>query len=50
MDGDRAHLWIYGHTHRAADLEVNGTRVLSNPRVYPDDPVREFDPGLVVDV
>ena len=50
MDGDRARLWIYGHTHRAADLDVNGTRVLSNPRGYPDQPVAEFDPALVVNI
>jgi predicted phosphodiesterase len=50
MDGDRAQLWIYGHTHRAADLDVNGTRVVSNPRGYPEEPVPEFDPSLVVDV
>lgn len=50
MDGDRARLWIYGHTHRAADLDVNGTRVLSNPRGYPQEPVAEFDPGLIVEV
>jgi predicted phosphodiesterase len=50
MDGERTRLWIYGHTHRAADLDVNGTRLLSNPRGYPHEPVAEFNPGLVVDV
>ena len=50
MAGDRAQLWIYGHTHRAADVDVNGTRVLSNPRGYPQQPVAKFDPGLVIDI
>ncbi len=50
MDGHRARLWVYGHTHRAADLDVNGTRVLSNPRGYPNEPVAEFNPGLVVEI
>jgi 3',5'-cyclic AMP phosphodiesterase CpdA len=52
MGGDRVALWIYGHTHRAADLEVNGTRVLSNPRGYPHEPVAGFDPqgGVALDV
>ncbi len=50
MRGDRVQLWIFGHTHRTADLEVNGTRVLSNPRGYPRDPVAGFDPSLVVDI
>jgi hypothetical protein len=43
-------LWIYGHLHRAADLEVAGTRLVSNPRGYPHEPVDAFEPGLVVDL
>ena len=50
MGSGRAGLWIYGHTHRTADLEVAGTRVVSNPRGYPHQPVEGFDPGFVVDV
>jgi 3',5'-cyclic AMP phosphodiesterase CpdA len=50
MGGDRAKLWIFGHTHRAADTDVRGTRVLSNPRGYAHEPVAEFDPSCVVDV
>jgi predicted phosphodiesterase len=50
MDGERARLWIFGHIHRAVDTEVNGTRVLSNQRGYPHEPVAGFDPGLVVEV
>jgi predicted phosphodiesterase len=50
MGRDRVELWIYGHTHRASDLEVEGTRVISNPRGYPHEPVDGFDPELVVDL
>jgi predicted phosphodiesterase len=50
MGADRAVLWIYGHTHRAADTDVRGTRVLSNPRGYAEKPVREFDPALVIEL
>jgi predicted phosphodiesterase len=50
MGADRVALWIYGHTHRAADLEVRGTRVLSNPRGYPHQPVDGFDPSCVVEL
>jgi predicted phosphodiesterase len=50
MGGERVALWIYGHTHRAADVEVRGTRVLSNPRGYPHQAVAEFDPGRVVEL
>jgi predicted phosphodiesterase len=48
MGGERVALWIYGHTHRAADLSLRGTRVVSNPRGYPHEPAAGFDPGLVV--
>jgi predicted phosphohydrolase len=50
MQGDRVALWIYGHLHRAADLDVAGTHVVSNPRGYPHEPVEAFDPALVVEV
>jgi 3',5'-cyclic AMP phosphodiesterase CpdA len=50
MGGERVPLWIYGHTHRSADVDVRGTRVLSNPRGYPHQPVAGFDPGFVAEV
>jgi hypothetical protein len=50
MGSDRVALWIFGHTHQAADVQVDGTRVLSNPRGYPHQPVAEFDPLCVVDL
>lgn len=50
MGGDRVALWIFGHTHRVADLWISGTRVISNPRGYPQQPVAGFDPACVVDV
>ena len=50
MGADRVALWIFGHTHRAADLELRGTRVVSNPRGYPHQPVPGFDPGRVIDL
>jgi 3',5'-cyclic AMP phosphodiesterase CpdA len=49
MGAERVALWIFGHTHRVADLEVCGTRVLSNPRGYPHQPVAGFDPACVVE-
>ncbi len=50
MDGESADLWIFGHIHRTVDTEVNGTRVLSNQRGYPQEPVSGFDPSLVVEI
>jgi predicted phosphodiesterase len=48
MGGEKVALWIYGHTHQVADLELRGTRVISNPRGYPHQPVAGFDPACVV--
>jgi predicted phosphodiesterase len=50
MGGDRAALWIYGHTHRPADRDQSGTRLLSNPRGYLREAIPEFDPRMVVEV
>jgi predicted phosphohydrolase len=50
MDGEAAQLWIFGHIHRVIDTDVNGTRVLSNQRGYPHEPVDGFDPALVVEL
>jgi predicted phosphodiesterase len=50
MDGERVALWVHGHTHRVVDVQVNGTRVVSNPRGYPHEPVSGFDPGRVVEL
>ena len=49
LDG-RASLWIHGHTHRAVDYVVGGTRVVSNQRGYPDEPADGFEPGFVLDI
>ena len=53
IDGARADLWIHGHTHDSFDYNVNGTRVLCNPRGYAKDGVNEnasFDADLVVEI
>ncbi len=50
MDGTVAQLWLFGHIHRMVDTAVHGTRVISNQRGYPHEPVAGFDPGLVVTV
>jgi predicted phosphodiesterase len=52
LGGDRAQLWIHGHTHDSFDYVVNGTRVVCNPRGYARDGVNEnakFDARLVLD-
>ena len=50
VEGSGARLWVHGHTHHCVDYRVGDTRVLSNQRGYPDEPVGGFDPALVVDL
>ena len=42
-------LWVHGHTHRAQDYHIGETRVLCNPKGYPDEKTR-WNPGLIVEV
>jgi len=48
--GSGAILWIHGHIHNNADYQLSGTRVICNPRGYPNEAVGIFRPGLVLDV
>jgi predicted phosphodiesterase len=51
LEGGRARLWIHGHTHDSFDYEVDGTRVVCNPRGYAKGGVNEnrrFDANLMV--
>jgi predicted phosphohydrolase len=50
MGAEAVDLWIFGHIHRTVDVEVNGTRVISNQRGYPGEPVSGFDPELVIEL
>ena len=46
-------LWVHGHMHNNCDYEVNGTRVICNPRGYVTMRGMEnfdFNPALVVEV
>ena len=45
-----AALWVHGHIHQAADYHLGSTRVICNPRGYPDELVPGFDPALVVEI
>lgn len=42
-------VWIFGHTHHAVDTELNGCRLISNPRGYPAEDVG-FAPGFMIDI
>ena len=43
-------LWVHGHTHRSRDDVVGATRIISNPRGYPDQRGTGWAPGLVIDI
>jgi Icc-related predicted phosphoesterase len=44
-------LWIHGHVHEKHDYALGKTRILCNPRGYPDErSFDEFDFSLVVEV
>ncbi|MBK7875288.1 MAG: metallophosphoesterase family protein [Planctomycetes bacterium] len=44
-------LWIHGHIHHSADHRLGSTRVVSNPRGYPEvEENPDFDPGFVLEL
>ena len=49
MGGEHVALWVHGHSHNATDYDVAGTRVVCNPRGYPNEET-DFDPGLLLTV
>ena len=44
------HTWIHGHVHDSADYTIGSTRVLCNPRGYPEEINERFQAGVVVEV
>lgn len=37
MDSNKLTLWLHGHMHDSSDYQVNGVRVVANPRGYAKD-------------
>lgn len=54
MDGSKIELWVHGHMHDSLDYEVNGTRVICNPRGYcrfeGGEENSDFDPKLLIEI
>jgi predicted phosphodiesterase len=53
LDGTRVQLWVHGHTHDSFDYQLNGTRVVCNPRGYASATANEnalFDANFMVDL
>jgi len=49
--GPSVDLWVHGHMHVSFDYEVNGTRVLCNPRGYSPKYLNPtFDPTLAIEI
>ncbi|WP_158900123.1 metallophosphoesterase [Burkholderia sp. L27(2015)] len=47
--GEHAPLWVHGHVHESFDYQLNGTRVVCNPRGYAPKYLNEnFKPTLIV--
>ncbi|MDI7863701.1 metallophosphoesterase [Rhizobiaceae bacterium n13] len=42
-------LWVHGHVHNRVDCRIAETRVIANPRGYPEERTA-FDPQLVIEI
>jgi predicted phosphodiesterase len=45
-----AAVWIHGHVHTQQDYNIGGTRLICNPRGYPDERNENFIPDFVIEV
>ena len=43
-------LWVHGHIHKISDYYIGKTRIICNPRGYPDERQNGFNPNLVVEI
>jgi Icc-related predicted phosphoesterase len=50
IEEHQPHLWIHGHIHHNADYQIGATRVIANPRAYPEKPNVGFVPDLTIEV
>jgi len=42
------HYWIHGHLHTSSDYYIGNTRIICNPRGYPDARNKDFSDGLII--
>jgi predicted phosphodiesterase len=43
-------IWVHGHTHRPCDYIYGKTRIICNPRGYPNEKKNGFKPALTVTI
>lgn len=43
-------LWVHGHIHGSSDYHIGSTRVVCNPRGYPDENISGFRPEFITEV
>jgi Icc-related predicted phosphoesterase len=46
----QSQLWIHGHIHTQQDYLLGKTRIICNPRGYPDEPNESFIPNFVIEI
>jgi Icc-related predicted phosphoesterase len=49
IDARQPRLWLHGHVHTPFDYMRGNTRIIANPKGYPNEGVR-FNPKLIVEV
>ena len=48
--GNNIRFWVAGHSHFSVDIDINGTKCLSNPRGYEGSINPEYDMEKVIEV
>jgi predicted phosphodiesterase len=43
-------LWIHGHIHHSLDYQIGSSRIICNPRGYPDEINHDFNPEMLIEV
>ena len=50
VSSSQAFVWIHGHVHDSCNYEIGETKIICNPRGYPDEMNQFFDPELIVNI
>jgi len=43
-------VWIYGHTHKECNMEINNIKFVCNPKGYPDENIKIQDFNRIVEI